>query len=285
MINFNIEIFIFYIIMSDQPKLDFVNTIPSLARALLEDKSVPKYTVPQGLGQMLTNQTSATSYSLNQIEYVFNISPRTILDPNMVMEVVYNISMNITNNIGGGTTYSLAGNMVPRAWPLNSCAASTSITLNGSIIGNKLHESDCFQNLLRFNDDKTAYLNDVDYNKIKNISDTQLIQTDTLDKIPTKLIKENMESDTNLKGSIEHLNGFEGYNLVGEYCDLKNNAIFHPICYGYDFSSYIESNVTKKGDFFIYKIKKEIGTVEFHMRKISDIVGTIYKYHIIRNNQ
>ena len=52
-----------------------------------------------------------------------------------------------------------------------------------------------------------------------------------------------------------------------------------------EFSSYIESNIVKKGDFFIYKLKKEKETVEFCMRNISDILKTIYKYHIIKNKK
>ena len=62
---------------------------------------------------------------------------------------------------------------------------------------------------------------------------------------------------------------------------IDNDTIFNELN---EFSSYIESNIVKKGDFFIYKLKKEKETVEFCMRNISDIQKTIYKYHIIKYN-
>lgn len=65
------------------------------------------------------------------------------------------------------------------------------------------------------------------------LTNTNLLHTSPITEIP-KLLKENMELKTNLKGSVETFNGLEGYNIT----ESSGSAEWaHPLVYGYEFSS------------------------------------------------
>jgi hypothetical protein len=50
-----------------------------------------------------------------------------------------------------------------------------------------------------------------------------------------------------------------------------------------ELTEYIEKNSVKVNEFYIFRMKtNNKDQVEFHMRKISDIVDAVYKYHTIR---
>lgn len=49
-----------------------------------------------------------------------------------------------------------------------------------------------------------------------------------------------------------------------------------------ELSQYIEANSIKTDCFYVFKLVKGKDTIQFHMRKISDIVSAVYKYHTIR---
>ena len=98
-----------------------------------------------------------------------------------------------------------------------------------------------------------------------------------LEKYFDSIIDSYIDEETEIKLSTKKTKSDKSFKLN---C-IDNETRFNDFI---EFSSYIEANISKQGDYFIYKLKKDTETVEFHMRKISDIVGTIYKYHIIRNN-
>lgn len=84
--------------------------------------------------------------------------------------------------------------------------------------------------------------------------------------------------------------------IITESFDIVEDEIFEP---GYEFKincsepnikfknylelkKYIESNVTKKGDYWIFEIKRNKDRVLFTMRNTSDIVKAVSLYHIIK---
>ena len=66
----------------------------------------------------------------------------------------------------------------------------------------------------------------------------------------TNLIKENMVSEIKLEGTIEYFNEIEGYNLS----KLSSNSDYlYPLCYGYNFVSYIDTITIKNINLSYYK--------------------------------
>lgn len=68
------------------------------------------------------------------------------------------------------------------------------------------------------------------------LTNTNLMPMSPITEIP-KLLKENMELKTNLKGSVEKFNGLEGYNITES---SGSSEWVYPLVYGYEFSSCTE---------------------------------------------
>ena len=145
----------------------FKNTVDPTFACLVEDEKRPVYTVPINPDTVSFNVAQVNSASNSAIAYSFPMNPNFILAPLLVEEVSFQAVLNITNNTGGN--WSLAGNVAPRAFPIDSASSSITMKINGNPLGGALNNSECVTPLFSFQND--AQLENTDLNSYASMLD------------------------------------------------------------------------------------------------------------------